>query len=42
MRRRTRPVRGEELDNSDKQSPADKVIARYRETYRLWLLNNKV
>jgi hypothetical protein len=30
------------IDNSDKQSPADKVIARYGETYRLWLLNNKV
>lgn len=30
------------IDNSDKQSPADKVIARYGETYRTWLLHNKV
>jgi hypothetical protein len=30
------------VDNSDKQSPADKVIARYGETYRTWLLHNKV
>jgi hypothetical protein len=30
------------IDNSDKQGPADKVIARYGETYRVWLLNSKV
>ncbi|WP_246801150.1 DUF6778 family protein [Bradyrhizobium genosp. L] len=30
------------IDNSDKQSPADKVIARYGETYRVWLLHNGV
>ena len=30
------------IDNSDKQTPADKVIARYGETYRVWLLRNKV
>jgi hypothetical protein len=30
------------IDNSDKQTPADKVIARYGETYRVWLLNSKV
>lgn len=30
------------IDDSDKQSPADKVAVRYGETYRLWLLNNKV
>ncbi|MCA6123569.1 hypothetical protein J6500_16940 [Bradyrhizobium sp. WSM 1704] len=28
------------IDDSDKQSPADKVATRYGETYRLWLLNN--
>lgn len=30
------------IDNSDKQTPADKVIARYGETYRVWLLHNGV